>query len=140
MFDSEIKEIKQEILNLKQQKMKSVSMFQTVETRIPIRFVLHGGGVGINPYDQCRIDLWPTNDVKPLISWYLDEESLAAGVLITSNFSAEFDLPPDFKFHGVIGINYRGQESEGFYNGQVIDTAIVVVSTSKINYTITDYD
>lgn len=140
MFDEEIKQLRQEILNLKQQKLKSISAFQTVETRIPIQFILHGGGGGADPYDQCRIDIWPTNDVKPLVSWYLDESSLPAGVLVTTNFSAEFDSPPDFKFHARLGINYRGQMSEGYYNGQVIDTAIVVVSTSKINYTVTDYD
>ena len=140
MFDEEIKQLRQEILNLKQQKLKNISSFQTVETRIPIQFILHDGSSVQDPYDEVRIDIWSTNDVKPLVSWYLDEASLPTGVLVTTNLAAEFDLPPDFKFHARLGINYRGQMSEGYYNGQVINTAIVVVSTSKINYMVTDYD
>lgn len=140
MFSKEIKETKQEILNLKQQKMKNISAFQTIETRIPLHFVLHDGSATADARDEAQIDIWPTSDVKPLVSWYLDESSLPTGALVTTFFYAEFDLPPDFKYHGTLNVTYRGQTSAGYYNGQVIDTAIVIVSTSKITYTVTDYD
>lgn len=138
MFDKEIIEIENEILALKQQKLKSITQLKTTETRIPLNFVLQEVS-GDNLTSQTfRIVFSPKNNVKPLISWYIDRDSVSSGRLYNSSLYSDFDLPPDFKFTCTLELRISALKSSGDYAGETISDTLVLVSTSELDYSISE--
>ena len=138
MFDKEILAIKNEILALKQQKLKSISKLQTVEDRVPLDFVLHEVGGDSLGSQTIWVDIWAKTDVKPLISYCLDLDSVIRNRLFVCTKYADFDAPPDFRFHLQFTLVMQGHKSDGDYSGIHIPVDFLITSTSNLNITVTE--
>lgn len=121
MFGQEITAIRKELLNLKQQKERSLSQLKTVETRIPLVFESEA--------QTISIFYSPTNDVKPLVSWYLDIDQVDSAWLFVSNNFVNFDQPPDFRYNGELDLRISGLSAP-------LSVDLVFTSTSYLDYSI----